>query len=147
MLNVAFEELLRVLGGKLTLGGQVTGPMVDISGPVYIGAGTHIHSGVSIVGPVYIGRNCSIRHGAQLRAGTILGDECVVGHSAEIKASICMAGAKTQSGVFIGDSILGLGARVGSGCILANRRFDQGLVQFGSGEKKISTRRFQEREL
>ena len=59
MLNIALEELTRVLEGKLTAGGQVTGPMIDISGPVYIGAGTHIHPGVSIVGPVYIGRNCS----------------------------------------------------------------------------------------
>lgn len=141
LLRVSSEELVRVLDGKLTLDSQVTEPTVDISGSVYIGAGTKIHSSVSISGPVYIGRNCSIRHGAQLREGTILGDGCVVGHDAEIKNSICMTGSKMQSGVFIGDSILGIGARVGSGTILSNRRFDQGTVRLGSGDVKLSTDR------
>jgi bifunctional UDP-N-acetylglucosamine pyrophosphorylase/glucosamine-1-phosphate N-acetyltransferase len=141
LLRVGSEELARILDGKLTLDSQVTESTIDISGSVYIGAGTKIHSGVSISGPVYIGRNCSIRHGAQLRAGTILGDDCVVGHDAEIKNSICMAGAKMQNGVFIGDSILGLGARVGSGTILSNRKFDQGIVRLGSGDVKVPTDR------
>ena len=112
-------------------------------GPVYIGSKTNIHAGVTIDGPVYIGDNCSIRHGAQIRAGTILGNECVVGHSAEIKASICMSGAKMQNGVFVGNSILGVGARLGSGTILANRKFNQTIVElkFKEDEKieRIST--------
>ncbi len=137
LLRVSSEELVRVLDGKRTLDSHVTGSTIDISGSVHIGAGTKIHSGVSISGPVYIGRNCSIRHGAQLREGTILGDGCVVGHDAEIKNSVCMAGSKMQNGVFIGDSVLGIGARVGSGTILSNRRFDQGLVRLGSGDVKI----------
>lgn len=138
LLRVCSEELVKVLDGKLTLDSQVTGSTIDISGAVYIGSGTKIHSGVSISGPVYIGRNCSIRHGAQLREGTVLGDGCVVGHDAEIKNSVCMAGSKMQNGVFVGDSILGIGARVGSGTILSNRKFDQGIVQLGSRDVKVS---------
>jgi UDP-N-acetylglucosamine diphosphorylase / glucose-1-phosphate thymidylyltransferase / UDP-N-acetylgalactosamine diphosphorylase / glucosamine-1-phosphate N-acetyltransferase / galactosamine-1-phosphate N-acetyltransferase len=114
---------------------------VAIDGPAYIGSGTTIHSGCTISGPVFIGKNCSIRHGAQLRDGTILGDDCVVGHSAEIKNSICMSGSKMQSGVFIGDSVLGRSARVGSGAILANRRFDQRSISLGSGRSKTVTDR------
>jgi len=109
-------------------------------GPVYIGSKTHIHPGVTIDGPVFIGDDCSIRHGAQLRAGTILGNKCVVGHSAEIKASICMFGAKMQNGVFVGNSILGVGARLGSGTILANRNFAQNPVTLGSDDVVIETR-------
>lgn len=139
MLQVASTELARMLDGKLVLSGQITGSLIDIDGLVYIGEGTQIHAGVRIAGPVYIGRNCSIRHGAILRAGTILGDGCVVGHSAEIKGSVCMAGSKMQSGVFVGDSILGVGARVASGAILSNRRFDQKAISLGSGSVKIPT--------
>lgn len=141
LLRVSSEELARALNGKQTLDSEMTEPTIDISGSVYIGPGTKIHSSVSINGPVYIGRNCSIRHGAQLREGTILGDGCVVGHDAEIKNSICMAGSKMQNGVFIGDSVLGISARVGSGTILSNRRFDQGLVRLGSGDVKVSANR------
>jgi UDP-N-acetylglucosamine diphosphorylase / glucose-1-phosphate thymidylyltransferase / UDP-N-acetylgalactosamine diphosphorylase / glucosamine-1-phosphate N-acetyltransferase / galactosamine-1-phosphate N-acetyltransferase len=118
---------------------DVSGETIEVAGPVYIGAGTKIGSGVSIEGPVYIGRNCTIRHTAQLRPGAILGDGCVVGHSAEVKNSICMSGSKMSTGVFIGDSILGRGARIGSGTILSNRRFDQQVVQLGSREVKIPT--------
>lgn len=139
LLRVISEALTQFLDGDTTINGQVTGPLSDISGPVFIGEGTHIHAGVSISGSVYLGKNCSIRHGAQLRDGTILGDNCVVGHDAEIKNSLCMSGSKLQNGVFIGDSILGLSARVGSGTILSNRRFDQSVITLGSGEVKMPT--------
>ena len=112
---------------------------VTIQGPVYVGKGSHIQSGVDIVGPVFIGADCSIHHGAQLRAGTILGDGCVVGHTAEIKNSVCMSGAKLQSGSFVGDSVVGKGGRIGSGAILTNRRFAQDAVTLGGGQFKFPT--------
>jgi NDP-sugar pyrophosphorylase family protein len=141
MLEVARESLDKVLTRETGFFGDVIDSFSDISGPVYVGAGSRIHSNVSITGPVYIGRNCSIRHGAQLRAGTVLGDDCVVGHDAEIKASVCMTGSKIQNGVFLGDSVAGLGARIGSGTIVSNRRFDQGVIRLGSKEVKIDTSR------
>lgn len=97
----------------------------DRDGPVLIGLGSTIHSGAVLVGPVFIGRNCSVRYQALVRNRSIIGDGCVIGHCAEIKASICLPGSKAQSKVFVGDSILGRSARLGSGTILANRRFDQ----------------------
>lgn len=139
ILGVSRKDILReALSDKTVINGNIS-PGVDICGPVYIGHGATIHPGVEISGPVYIGDNCDVRHGAQIRGGTILGSECVVGHSAEIKNSVCMKGAKMQSGVFIGDSVLGLGARIGSGTILANRRFSQDVVVAGGGDSKIST--------
>ena len=101
---------------------------VSIEGPVHIGKGSHIHSNVSIHGPVIIGDNVSVRSHAQIRNMAYLGTGCVVGHSADIKYSLCLNGAKIQDGTFVGDSILGSGARVGSGAVLANRKFNQSRI-------------------
>jgi bifunctional UDP-N-acetylglucosamine pyrophosphorylase/glucosamine-1-phosphate N-acetyltransferase len=131
------DRLTEWIGDELVINGTLESG-VSITGPVYIGSGSVIHTGVEIQGPVYIGENCSVRHGAQIRSGTILGEGCVVGHSAEIKNSLCMSGSKMQSGVFVGDSILGLGARLGSGTILANRRFDQDLVSIRVLDQKLA---------
>lgn len=98
---------------------------VSIEGPVHIGKGSRIHSNVSIQGPVIIGENVSIRSQSQIRNHAFIASDCVVGHSADIKRSICLNGAKMQDGTFVGDSVLGVGARVGSGAILANRKFNQ----------------------
>lgn len=132
------KQLLDHLDDGVTVNGTVkTG--AHIEGPAFIGAGTVIHPGAEIHGPVYIGPNCSIRHGAQVRAGSILGEGCVIGHSAEIKNSVIMSGAKVQSGAFVGDSVIGLGTRIASGVIVANRRFAQDEVFMGSGREKLAT--------
>jgi NDP-sugar pyrophosphorylase family protein len=126
------------IGDVVAVNGDVE-PGVSIKGPVYIAKGAHIESGVDITGPVYVGEDCSIHHGSQLRPGTILGRECVVGHTAEIKNSVCMVGAKLQSGSFVGDSVVGRGGRIGSGAILTNRRFAQDLITLGGGEDRFVT--------
>lgn len=101
------------------------GEFVSIKGNYIIGKGTSIHSNVSIEGPVIIGENVTIQSGALIRPYSIIGDNCVIGHGAEIKHSIIQNKAKVQSLTFAGDSIIGKSTRVGSGTILANRRFDQ----------------------
>ena len=98
------------IGDEAVINGDIE-PGVTVEGPVYIAKGAYVESGVKISGPVFIAENCSIRHCSQLRPGTILGRECIVGHAAEIKNSVCMAGAKLQSGSFIGDSIVGRGGQ------------------------------------
>ena len=101
------------------------GEFVSLKGNYIIGEGTEIHSNVSIEGPVIIGKNCTIQSGALIRPGCIIGDNCVIGHGEEIKHSILQNKCKVQSMTFAGDSIIGKSTRVGSGTILANRRFDQ----------------------
>jgi bifunctional UDP-N-acetylglucosamine pyrophosphorylase/glucosamine-1-phosphate N-acetyltransferase len=66
--------------------------------------------------------------GAVIRPGSIIGNNCVVGHGCEIKNSIVQNSAKVQSLSFVGDSVIGKSARVGSGTIVANRKFDQSNV-------------------
>ena len=107
--------------------GQV-GEQVSVSGPVHIGKGTKIHPFVTIEGPVIIGENVSVRSHAIIRSQAYIGSNCVVGHSADVKRSICLDGAKMQCGIFLGDSVLGCGARIGSGVITANRKFNQSEV-------------------
>lgn len=101
------------------------GEYCSISGNYFIDEGTKIQSNVTIQGPVLIGKNVEIQSGALIRPGTIIGDNASVGHCSEIKHSILQNKSKVASLAFVGDSILGKSARVGSGVILANRRFDQ----------------------
>jgi UDP-N-acetylglucosamine diphosphorylase / glucose-1-phosphate thymidylyltransferase / UDP-N-acetylgalactosamine diphosphorylase / glucosamine-1-phosphate N-acetyltransferase / galactosamine-1-phosphate N-acetyltransferase len=110
---------------------------VSIKGPVHIGKGSKIHPFVTIEGPVIIGENVSVRSHSIIRNQAYIGSKCVIGHSADVKRSICLDGAKMQCGIFVGDSILGCGARIGSGVILANRKFNQTKVQFKDKDKKL----------
>ncbi len=117
------EELVEKNNVKINNG--TLGEFVSLEGNYIIGEGTKIHANVSIEGPVIIGKNCTIQSGALIRPGCIIGDNCVIGHGAEIKHSILQNKCKVQSMTFAGDSIIGKSTRVGSGTILANRRFDQ----------------------
>lgn len=101
------------------------GEYVSITGNYFIDEGTKIHANAVIQGPVYIGKNVEIQSGALIRPGTIIGDNCSVGHSSEIKHTIMQNKSKVASLAFCGDTILGKSTRIGSGVIVANRRFDQ----------------------
>ena len=133
----ALKRIEELFGGlsKTTILTEV-GEHVSISGPVHIGKGTKIHPFVTIEGPVIIGENVSIRSHSIIRSHAYIGSKCVVGHSADVKRSICLNGAKMQCGVFVGDSILGCSARIGSGVILANRKFNQTEIAFRDKEQK-----------
>lgn len=101
------------------------GEYVSISGNYFIDEGTKIHANAVIQGPVIIGKNVEIQSGALVRPWTVIGDNCVVGHGSEVKHAIMQNKSKVASLAFCGDTILGKSTRIGSGIILANRRFDQ----------------------
>lgn len=111
----------------------------EITGNVVIGKGTIIGSNVTIEGPCIIGANCTIRPGAMIRPKSIVGNNVVVGHGAEIKNSIIFNEAKISTNSFVGDSILGKGARVASGTIIGNRRFDQKKINIKIEEEVYPT--------
>ena len=102
---------------------------VTFLGNYYIGEGTKIYGGVTIEGPVYIGKNVEIKPGAYIRPGTIISDNASIGFNSEVKAAVLQKGVKVASLAFVGDSILGKSARIGSGVITANRRFDQSEIK------------------
>lgn len=63
----------------------------------------------------------------------------MIGHGSEIKHSILQAKAKVASLAFVGNSILGKSTRIGSGIILANRRFDQKNITIKVNGEKFDT--------
>ena len=115
------------------------GEFCSITGNYFIDEGTKIGANVSIEGPVYIGKNVTIQSGALLRPGTIIGDNAVIGHGCEAKHCIIQNKAKVQSFTFCGDSIIGRSTRIGSGTILANRRFDQKNIEIKLNGEKYDT--------
>lgn len=117
------------------------GEFCAIEGNYFIDEGTVIHPNVTIQGPVLIGKNVEIQSGALIRPGSIIGDNCVVGHASEIKNSILQNKAKVASLAFVGDSILGKSTRIGSGIIVANRRFDQSNIIIKIDNEKIDSGR------
>lgn len=132
-----FLEENIVANGLKENNGVLLGDNITFIGNYYVGEGTKIYPGAIIEGPVYIGKNVSIMPGAYVRPGTITGDKCVIGFNSEVKNSVIQDGAKIASLAFVGDSILGKSARIGSGVITANRRFDQQNIRLRqeNGEK------------
>ncbi len=106
---------------------------------VQIGEGTIVDPFVVIEKNVDIGKNCHIRSGALIRSNTVIGDNVVIGHGAEIKHAFIFDQAKIASHTFVGDSIIGYGARIGSGVIIGNRRFDQKEIFWKVGTEKIAS--------
>jgi len=112
---------------------------VKITGDVVIGKNTIVEDYAVIKGPCIIGENCLIRSGALIRPKTIIGDEVVIGQGVELKNSIVFNEAKISTNSFVGDSILGKGARIASGAITGNRRFDQKEIVIRSDTKSFPT--------
>jgi len=105
--------------------GEIKGAGPALYGNYYIGKGTVIYNDVTIIGPVYIGEDVEIMPGAIIRPNTIISNKCSIGHGSELKHVVMFQGSKVASLSFVGDSVLGVSARIGSGVITANRKFDQ----------------------
>lgn len=115
---------------------ELRGDAPNLHGNYFIGEGTVIYNDVTIIGPVYIGKNCELMPGAIIRPNTIIADGCSVGHGSEVKHCVLFGGAKVASLSFAGDCVLGASARIGSGVITANRKFDQSAVSLKLGGEK-----------
>jgi bifunctional UDP-N-acetylglucosamine pyrophosphorylase/glucosamine-1-phosphate N-acetyltransferase len=104
----------------------------------HLGAGSALGEHVVIRGPVWIGENVEIQAHALIRPYTIIGDNCVVGHASELKRCVMFGGAKVASLAFVGDSVLGASARIGSGVVTANRKFNQSEVTVKLAGARVS---------
>ena len=136
-INTYLKE--KIVEPNIKINKAETGEFCSITGNYFIDEGTRIGANVSIEGPVIIGKNVTIQSGALIRPGTIIGDNCVIGHSCEAKHCIIQNKAKVQSFTFCGDSIIGKSTRIGSGTILANRRYDQKNIEIKINGEKFST--------
>lgn len=137
-INKYIEKFMEDKEMKINKASEI-GEFCSIQGSYFIDEGTKIHSNVTIQGPVLIGKNVEIQSGALIRPGTIIGDNASVGHCSETKHCILQNKSKVASLAFVGDSILGKSARIGSGTILANRRFDQSNIKIKYYDEKLDT--------
>ena len=131
------EYLKQKLGDIQINKAESTAESCTFKGNYFIDEGTKIYPNAVIEGPVYIGKNCQIMPGAYVRPGTIAGDNVVIGYNSEVKNSILQNGCKIASLTFVGDSILGKSARIGTGVVTANRRFDQANAEIKLNGEKI----------
>jgi len=115
----------------------IKGAPPALHGNYMIGEGTVIYDDVTIIGPVYIGKNCEIMPGAVIRPNTIISDGCSVGHGSEVKHCVMFGGSKVASLAFAGDCVLGASARIGSGVITANRKFNQTNATIRVGSERV----------
>ncbi|MDR1820884.1 MAG: hypothetical protein LBQ91_00455 [Oscillospiraceae bacterium] len=103
-----------------------------------------IHPGASVDDTAVIRENVYIDDGAEvgshaiIRPNTIICKKASVGHGSEVKHSVLFPGSKVASLSFVGDSVIGRSARIGSGVITANRKFDQSVVTLKCGEDRES---------
>jgi len=101
---------------------------VRIHGPVAIEGGVRIREGAVIRGPVIIGRDSFIGNNALIREYTALGPGSVVGFSTELKNCIIFAGASIGRISYIGDSVVGERAKIGSCTMTINVRVGGGSI-------------------
>ncbi len=116
-----------------------TSDTLKITGNVYIGNNCKISDYVVIQGPAYIGDNVEIGPHAYIRKGSIISNNCSIGHASQVKNALMMEGSKIANHSFLGDSILGVNARMGGHSETANRRFDQGQIELKFKDQKIPT--------
>jgi len=64
-------------------------------------------------------------HPTYIRGNVIAGQGCVLGNSSEFKNCLLLDAVQAPHFNYVGDSILGNGAHLGAGVILANLRLDQ----------------------
>lgn len=93
---------------------------ISISGPVVIGKGVRIREGAVIRGPAVIGDNCFIGNNALVREYCALGPDCDIGFGTELKNSVIFGKAKIGRISYLGDSVVGEGAHIGSGTMTIN---------------------------
>ena len=105
-------------------------PSAVLDGPVWVEEGAEVGPCAVLQGPVFVGKGAEVGPHALLRKHAYVAENCVVGHGADIKHSLCLNGSKIQVSSFCGDSILGVAARVASGAILSNRKFNQTEVYY-----------------
>jgi UDP-N-acetylglucosamine diphosphorylase/glucosamine-1-phosphate N-acetyltransferase len=112
------------IAGDVDLAGNVT-----IHGPVRIESGVRICEGAVIRGPVLIGRGSFIGNNALVREYSAVGPGTQVGFGTELKNCIIFGGADIGRISYIGDSVVGEGARIGSCTMTINLRLDGGTVK------------------
>ncbi|MGE9295017.1 MAG: UDP-N-acetylglucosamine diphosphorylase [Puniceicoccales bacterium] len=122
------EEALASFDWNSAQGHAAIPPGVSIKGKVYIHPTVKLPANAVIEGPAWIGPETEIRPNVYIRGRVIVGKGCVLGNSSEFKNCVLLDGVQAPHFNYVGDSVLGVGAHLGAGVILANLRLDQSSV-------------------
>ena len=138
LLKVKKELFDKYLEKKISSSAKI-GQNVIIKGKVYIGKNVEIKENVVINGPAYIGDNSMIGNNSLVREYSNIENNALVGFNCEIKNSILQEDVHLHSN-YIGDSIIGMGVRIGGGTITANTRIDRKDVHSYVLDQKVDTK-------
>lgn len=136
---VAIAEALSDFDFKNATGCQNFPKGLVIEGSVFIHPSVKLPPYGCIQGPAYIGAGTELRPGVYIRGNVIVGENCVLGNVCEYKNCLLMDNVQTPHFNYVGDSVLGSGAHLAAGVILANLRLDKKCVTVDVGTEKIQT--------
>ena len=97
---------------------------VTMTAPVRIEAGSVIKSGAVLAGPCYIGRNCYVGNNSLVREYSSLGPGSLIGYGVELKNCVLFGNSQVGRLSFVGDSVIGENADIGSGTMTINENMD-----------------------
>ena len=100
-------------------------PSAHISGLALIEENTVIDHNAEIVGPCFIGKNCYIGTNSLIREYSCIERNSIIGYSVEVKNSVIQQGTKIGRLSFVGDSVVGEKASLGSGVTTMNELKDE----------------------
>ena len=136
-----WEALDKIKETVIALGKTLDPEVYEQNGEnIWIARSASVAPTASISGPCIIGENTEVRPGAFLRGSILVGDGCVVGNSTELKNCILFDGVQVPHYNYVGDSILGYMAHMGTGAITSNVKGDKKNVVV-HGEKDYETGR------
>jgi bifunctional UDP-N-acetylglucosamine pyrophosphorylase/glucosamine-1-phosphate N-acetyltransferase len=116
-------------------------PDAECRGDVVIEAGAELDAGVVVEGPAVVATGATVGPNAYVRGATYLGERVHVGHGVEVKNSVVFADADVPHLSYVGDSVVGPGANLGAGTVVANLRHDDAAVRVAHDGDRVSTGR------
>ncbi len=113
----------------------------DIADGVAIHRKATVEKGAIVKSPAIIGPECFVAATAYLRDGVFLDEDCIVGPACELKSVFMLKGSKIAHLSFAGDSIIGAGANIEAGAMIANYRNERAdkRIRINKGDRVIDT--------
>jgi UDP-N-acetylglucosamine diphosphorylase / glucose-1-phosphate thymidylyltransferase / UDP-N-acetylgalactosamine diphosphorylase / glucosamine-1-phosphate N-acetyltransferase / galactosamine-1-phosphate N-acetyltransferase len=113
----------------------------DVADGVAIHRKASVEKGAVIKGPAIIGPGCFVAATSYLRDGVFLDEDCIIGPACELKSVFMLKGSKLAHLSFVGDSIIGAGANIEAGAMIANYRNERAekRIRIRVGESDVDT--------
>ena len=135
-----WEALKGIKDFIITLGNSLDkNEYIETSEHVWVHKTAHVFSSAYLGAPCIIGPETEVRHCAFIRGSALVGANCVVGNSVELKNVIIFDHVQVPHYNYVGDSILGYYAHMGSGSITSNVKSDKKLIVLHEDGNELET--------